>query len=582
MTSEHVIGRYALYDKIASGGMATVYYGRLLGPVGFSRAVAIKQLHPQYSRDHDFVSMFVDEAHLTARIRHPNTVPVLDVVKHGRDLYIVMEYVLGVSLSELLRRTRMDRERVPAPIAASIIAGCLHGLHAAHETRDEQGALLGIVHRDVSPSNVLVGRDGMARVLDFGIAKAAGRAQITRHGEIKGKVGYMAPEQLRGGDVTRAADIYSAAVTLWETLTGLRAHVGDDPEEIMDQRLEGETLLPPSSIEPSLERFDDIVLRGVAPEAAARWSTAREMALALEAGVVASHAVVADWLEHTAGEIVARRGAILAGLETGAGVDEIRQAIRAALSLEDPSISVQTWTGSSLVLAELYEGASAERSDADVSDVRTDATTREVNALSSVDARDLTPTRVESSEPKPPAAAASAPIALAKQARSTPSETQDPTTREVLAPMDDDDEEWHDAVARASTARPIAPPPPASPSQRLMWTAAALLVVGGVIALATWGGPKNETAVQSDDAPASTPGTASAVADPPTASVDATADSPTAAETATEIAEAPPPPTAAPPRPPPPPPPTASHSAPPPVPAPPAPKDPFDQLGGRH
>src|SRR5690606_1097022 len=142
-----------LYQPISAGGMATVYYGRLLGPVGFARTVAVKQLHPQFSRDPDFVSMFVDEARLAAKIRHPNVVPVLDVVQVGRELYLVMEYVLGASLAELLRRARDRGERLPPAIVAAIVSGCLSGLHAAHETTDEGGRSLGIVHRDVSPAN---------------------------------------------------------------------------------------------------------------------------------------------------------------------------------------------------------------------------------------------------------------------------------------------------------------------------------------------------------------------------------------------------------------------------------------------
>ena len=128
MEPQQVIGRYALFDAIAAGGMATVHYGRLLGPVGFARTVAIKQLHPQFARDPDFVSMFVDEARLAAKLRHPNVVPVLDVVKHGRELYIIMDYVLGVSLSEVLRRLSVYGERIPVPVVVAILAGTLRAV----------------------------------------------------------------------------------------------------------------------------------------------------------------------------------------------------------------------------------------------------------------------------------------------------------------------------------------------------------------------------------------------------------------------------------------------------------------------
>ena len=152
-----VVGRYALYNAIAAGGMATVHLGRLLGPVGFSRTVAIKRLHAQFASDPEFVSMFLDEARLAARIRHPNVVPTLDVVATGGELFLVMEYVPGESIARLARTLRENHEALPTRILSAIMAGVLHGLHAAHEAKDERGVPLGIVHRDMSPQNVLVG-----------------------------------------------------------------------------------------------------------------------------------------------------------------------------------------------------------------------------------------------------------------------------------------------------------------------------------------------------------------------------------------------------------------------------------------
>ena len=222
-----IAGRYVLCDEIAHGGMATVYVGRLVGSAGFARTVAIKRLHAAYARDPDFVSMFVDEARLAARIHHPNVVSTLDVVALEGELFLVMEYIQGESLARLERLASDRGDRIPEAMAASMIAGILHGLHAAHEARDERGEPLGIVHRDVSPQNVLVGVDGVARVLDFGIAKAAGRIQTTRDGQLKGKLAYMSPEQLRG-EVTRTTDVYAAGVVLWEALTGRQLFVGEN------------------------------------------------------------------------------------------------------------------------------------------------------------------------------------------------------------------------------------------------------------------------------------------------------------------------------------------------------------------
>ena len=231
---ERVIGRYALYAEIAAGGMATVHLGRLIGAAGFTRLVAIKQLLKNYARDPEFVAMFVDEARLAARIRHPNVVPTLDVVATGGVLLLVLEYVQGESLSRLLHQSVL-RADLPSPaIVGSILAGALHGLHAAHEAKNEKGELLELVHRDVSPQNLLVGVDGVTRVLDFGVAKAVGRLGVTRQGVIKGKLAYMAPEQI-DGVVTRRSDVFSAGVVLWEALAGRRLFSGDNEVSIAER-----------------------------------------------------------------------------------------------------------------------------------------------------------------------------------------------------------------------------------------------------------------------------------------------------------------------------------------------------------
>src|SRR5689334_1708582 len=203
--------------------MATVHFGRLNGPVGFSRTVAIKRLHPNFATDPEFVASFLDEARLAARISHPNVVPTLDVVATDGEVFIVLEYVSGESLGKLWRSHTSKNERIPIPYSLAIMANALHGLHAAHEVRDERGEPLAIVHRDVSPQNIIVGTDGVARVLDFGVAKAAGRLQETGDsGALKGKIAYMAPEQITGGSVSRVTDVYAAAVVLWELLAGRR------------------------------------------------------------------------------------------------------------------------------------------------------------------------------------------------------------------------------------------------------------------------------------------------------------------------------------------------------------------------
>jgi eukaryotic-like serine/threonine-protein kinase len=298
-----LVGRYVLYGEIASGGMATVHFGRLQGAAGFARSVAIKRLHPQFAKDPDFVAMFVDEARLAARIAHPNVVPTLDVVSQEDELLLVMEYVRGTSLSRLLRALMPAGEHVPPRIAAAILSGVLHGLHAAHEARSETGERLDIVHRDVSPQNVLVGTDGVARLLDFGVAKATGRLQSTREGQLKGKIAYMAPEQITTGKVTRKTDLYAAAVVLWETLTARRLFRADNEAKLLSMVLDGE-VQPPSELVKGLPKgFDRITLRGLDRDPAKRFATAREMASEIEAVVgTAPSTEVGEWVERVAAE----------------------------------------------------------------------------------------------------------------------------------------------------------------------------------------------------------------------------------------------------------------------------------------
>jgi len=325
-----IIGRYALYDVLAAGGMATVHIGRLIGPVGFSRTVAIKRLHPRYAGDPEFVSMFLEEARIVARIRHPHVVPMLDVVATQGELFLVMEYVAGESLARLAQMAAESGARVPLRVSIAVLSGLLQGLHAAHEARDEHGVALGIVHRDVSPQNVIVGGDGQSRVLDFGIAKAAGRVQTTADGQVKGKLAYMAPEQLRGGEVTRKVDIYAASVVLWELLAGKRLFEAENEGAVLTKVLLEEIVAPsvaaktsslaldPETIQ-GLERLDAITVRGLRRDPTERFETAREMALALEACIPpATASEVSAWVERVASATLLRRAEDLAAIESDA------------------------------------------------------------------------------------------------------------------------------------------------------------------------------------------------------------------------------------------------------------------------
>ena len=308
-----------MYGAIAAGGMATVHLGRLLGPSGFARRVAIKRLHPQFAADAEIASMFVDEARLSARVAHVNVVAMLDVVSAERELLLVMEYVHGETLSRLLSHARGGGAPVPTPIVISVVADVLQGLHAAHEATGEDGAPLRLIHRDVSPQNVLIGTDGVARVVDFGIAKAAGQSQVTRDGQVRGKIPYMAPEQLLRRSLDRRVDVYAAGVVLWEALAGKRLFQADDEPTLFSMVLE-EVIRPPSRYNPAVSSgLDAIVLRALERDPERRFPDAESMAHALEevAGRARS-SVVADWVKTNAATSLAEREARIAEMERDA------------------------------------------------------------------------------------------------------------------------------------------------------------------------------------------------------------------------------------------------------------------------
>jgi eukaryotic-like serine/threonine-protein kinase len=309
-------GRYSLHAEIASGGMATVHYGRMVGAHGFSRVVAIKRMLPRLARDPHFHAMFVDEARLASRVQHPNVVSILDVVDAEGEVMIVMEYVRGPALSTLLDRGLAQGTNVPVPLIANIGCAMLAGLHAAHEARDRRGRTLGIVHRDVSPQNVLVGIDGTTRIMDFGIARAAHLLHASHERELTGKVCYMAPEQFLNTGVDRRTDIFATAVTLWGALAGRRLFRGGEQKETIDQILRCEV--------PSLAEFRDDVPpsleaalgQALNPDRSCRYDTAEAFAGAIEAATtIASTRAVAEWVKKLAGSTVEERDQIIVHIE---------------------------------------------------------------------------------------------------------------------------------------------------------------------------------------------------------------------------------------------------------------------------
>lgn len=303
--------RYTVLGSIAKGGMGVVYLARMAGSAGFSRLVAIKRLHREVAAERGLVAMLVDEARMASRIRHANVIDTLDLVIYDGAFSLVLEYVEGDSLSSLIKRARELGEDVPRPIALAIMHGVLRGLDAAHQARSDDGAPLGLVHRDVSPQNVLVGVDGVPRVIDFGVAKALGRLSVTRPGEVVGKYSYMAPEQLLSRPVTRQADVYAAGIILWELLAHTRLFTAESFPSIVNEVLKGD-IPNPSETDPSVpSELDAITKKATSRDLGQRYFTAREFLDELKTFPRASDDDVGTWVRRLAAEVLAKRQSLV-------------------------------------------------------------------------------------------------------------------------------------------------------------------------------------------------------------------------------------------------------------------------------
>ncbi|HEU4406332.1 MAG TPA: protein kinase [Polyangiaceae bacterium] len=338
---ERQVGRYTLFEQLASGGFARVHLGRLNGDAGFARTVAIKRLHEGQAADPDAVRLLLDEARLAARVRHPNVVQTLDVLVADGELLLVMDYVHGETLARLLTAARRRGAGVPPPVLGAVMSNALSGLHAAHETVDEAGRPLNIVHRDVSPQNIMVGADGVARVLDFGIAKASGIEARTREGQFRGKLSYAAPEQLEARPIDRAADVYGAGVVLWEALAGRRLFLGSTEPEIIMKVALGQ-IEPLRSVNPTVPpEVEAVVMRALARDPASRYPTALAMAHAVEQALgVAPARDVGAWVAAEAAEALARCAALVAQVERGGPASGAMAVVPGRPSAGRPSASL--------------------------------------------------------------------------------------------------------------------------------------------------------------------------------------------------------------------------------------------------
>jgi serine/threonine-protein kinase len=321
------VDRYELVGEIASGGMATVFLARLGGVGGFQRFVAMKRLHPHLQNEKEFVEMFLDEARLSAGIHHPNVVSILEVGASPVGYYLVMEYVEGDTLARILARAAGHGERIPTPIALRILIDSLQGLHGAHELKDDKGMSVELVHRDVSPQNVLVGIDGISRITDFGVARATSRLSSTRVGQLKGKLAYMAPEQAQGeGIIDRRADVFSAGVLLWETLAGKRLFKAETEAATL-QRVLNDAIPDLARIAPHLSsELCAVVKKALERDVNERYQTAAQFADAIEAAAATRDGIalsrdVAAFVKSTIGE----------------EIEQQREAVRAWIARSEPT-----------------------------------------------------------------------------------------------------------------------------------------------------------------------------------------------------------------------------------------------------
>ena len=293
--SPHTLGKYGLIAELGHGGMADVFLAMVGGPTGsgFTKLAVIKRLRPNLVEDPEFVAMLVDEARISARLNHPNVIQTIEVGVEGEEYYLAMEFLEGQPLHRIQRRAVKMGTPLPRDLEYLVIADALAGLHHAHELADYDGTPLGIVHRDVTPQNVFVTYDGTVKVVDFGIAKAAGRASETKQGIVKGKVRYMSPEQALGQGIDRRSDLFAVGQLLWEAATGRRFWQETEDLGIIQALVAGQFNPSPRAVDPKVPaEIDAICRKALAPHPDDRYATAAELHDDLEA-FLADHIVSA-------------------------------------------------------------------------------------------------------------------------------------------------------------------------------------------------------------------------------------------------------------------------------------------------
>lgn len=300
-----MLGRYRVVRRLASGGMAEVYLGRADGPGGFAKPVALKLVLPHLVDEPKFVRQFEQEARVAAILNHPNIAQVFEFGTGAGELFIAMEFIDGHTLRTLLNAAG---GALPLHVALSIVAGCCSGLQHAHQATNASGDPLGLVHRDISPSNVMVRNDGLTKVVDFGIAKAMSETQMTRSGSLKGKAGYMSPEQCLGRELTPVSDIFNLGILLYESTLGVRCFAGSNIFDSMQRISDGKVRRPTKHNPDYPPELEAIVLRALATDPADRHASAAELqddieAFAAQRGISLSARPVREWMEQVMGPV---------------------------------------------------------------------------------------------------------------------------------------------------------------------------------------------------------------------------------------------------------------------------------------
>jgi len=358
------IGKYELLRRLAVGGMAEIFLARTTAMHGFEKMVVLKRMLPQYAESGDFIRMFLDEARLAATLAHPNIAQVYDIGEHQGQCFFTMEYVAGQDLRKVQHAAKASLG-LPLQHVINIVIGVASGLHYAHEQIDRMGRPLGLVHRDVSPSNIIVTYAGGVKLVDFGIAKASTAQVATAVGTLKGKIPYMSPEQCRGAKLDRRSDIFSLGTVLWELSTGSRLFRGENEFAMLNRIANGDVPLPSSRRSNYPEDLEAIVMRALEGDREHRYATAQDMEIALEEfarehKLSVSSAKLARFMGQLFSEEIERQKKILAMAASRAtatdtqrlGADDVEILTEEALRVEGDDTSAYTPSELGIQIAE--------------------------------------------------------------------------------------------------------------------------------------------------------------------------------------------------------------------------------------